>query len=165
MHSKRLVLIGVLAAACSSPAPTDFAGTYAMTVVDGANDCQFPNWKDGTTDTNITVQITQDAGLAQVIIPTNTALATIMNFFLGTNSLAGTVSNNELKANLIGTQPIPQGTCTFTVDLALDMTLDSNSVASGTLTYTPVVTKGDASCTVLDSCSNSQTVSGPRTSQ
>jgi hypothetical protein len=164
MHWNKLFVLGILSAACGSSTPTNFAGTYTITIVDGANACQFPNWNPGDASTNITAQITQDASLAQIMFPPNTLVGAYMLVVLGTDSFSGQVTGNEFKASYLGSKPITQGSCTYNVKVDLDVTLDTNDLVSGTLTYTPL-TNGDASCGALNACSNVQTVNGARTAK
>ena len=164
MSWRKLFLLGILAVACGNTPPTNFAGSYAITIVNGDNGCQLQNWKVGDASTNITATVTQDSGLAQLTIPTNTLAGAYLLLVLGTNTFSGTVSGDEFTANYLGTPSQTQNGCTYTTKATLDVTLDANSVISGTITYTPQ-TNGDASCGVLNTCSYSQTVSGTRTSQ
>jgi len=164
MVSRKLFLLGILAAACGNTPPTNFAGSYALTIVNGDNACQLQNWKAGDSSTNITADITQDSGLAEITIPGNTLAGAFLLLTLGTSTFSGTVTGNELTATYLGTQTQTQNACNYTTKATLDVTLDANSVVSGTITYTPQ-TNGDASCGVLNTCSYSQTVSGTRTSQ
>ena len=71
-------------------------------------------------------------------------------------------ARNAFTSEFIGTKTATQGSCSYTVNVGVAATLDSNNVLSGTLTYTPA-TNADASCGVLNSCSNTQTVAGTRT--
>lgn len=165
MRLGKTFLLGVFCAACGSGAPTNFAGTYTVTVIDGTNDCQFNDWKQGNASTNITATITQDVGTAQLVFPSSTLLGTFLILYLGSNSFSGTVTGDNFTANLLGTKSTTvQGTnCTYAVNMHLEVTLDSQNNLSGTLTYTPS-TNGDPSCGVLNTCTNSQTVTGARVS-
>ncbi len=160
MKRRTLVTIAILSAACSST-PTNFAGSYAVTVVEGANNCGSSGWTAGSS-TNLTAQITQDGQIAQFTIPSNTVPGAYLLLVLGTNTFSGTVTANEFTATYLGTKQSTQGTCTATVNTTLDVKLDANSVLSGTLTFTPV-TNGDPSCGVLNQCTNTDTISGSRT--
>jgi hypothetical protein len=163
MHKGKLIAIAMVAAACGGGTPTNFAGTYTITVVNGANDCNSAGWTQGDSSTNITAQITQDGTTAQLQIPTNTLAGAYLLLAIGTNSFAGIVQGDDFTATLLGTKSTTQGGCIFTINTKLDVTLDTNGVISGTLTYTPA-TNHDASCGTLETCSNQQTVSGSRTS-
>ena len=159
---KRLLLCA-LSAACSD-VPTNFAGDYTMTLVNGPNDCNFQDWTQGSTS-NVTATISQSGSNATVTF-TNALTALYLDALLGTHVFSGTVTASELKASYVGGKSIAvSGTaCTYTVDLTLDMTLDANGVLSGTVTIVPV-TNRDASCGATNTCtSNVDTVSGARTS-
>lgn len=153
--------MGILTAACSST-PANFAGSYAATVVEGANNCNFGGgWTEGSS-TSVTAQITQDGSDAQFTVPTSTGVGLFLLFALGTNTFAGKVVGNDFTATYLGTKQTQQGACTYTVNTKLDVTIDGNNVISGTIGFTPA-TNGDPSCGTLNQCTNTDTVSGSRT--
>lgn len=160
MNFSRLALIGCLAA-CSSSPPTNFAGDYSVQLVDGANDCGFANWTAGSTS-NVKVTMTQDGSTGQFTVD-DALIAAYLNLVVGASTFVGSVKDDTFSASFLGVKTVTQGACSYTVNTKLSMKLDSNNVLSGTLTYTPA-TNDDASCGVLNTCSDSQTVSGSRTS-
>ncbi len=156
--------LGLFALACSSNAPADFTGNYDVTVTDGTNNCGFGNWNDGQATSNITASISQDASamsVAQVTVTGLTALT--LDLVLGTHTFSNAqVKGDTLTANVLGTPKLTvQGTaCGYTVNAHMELTLSGNTI-NGTIDYTPQ-TNGDASCGVLNSCTNTQTISGAR---
>lgn len=164
MRWTKLLVLGAVSAACGNSTPTNFAGTYNVTLVDGANDCNISGWTPGTANPNITATITQDGAFAQLSVPSGTATGFLLVLFLGTNSFPGDVEGDQFTTNYLGTkQQTVNGTnCTYNVRAQLSLTLAADDSVSGSLTYVPV-TNGDASCGVLNACSNSQSVVGSRT--
>ncbi len=163
MHKGKLFFIALAAAACGGGGgtPTNFAGTYTVTVVDGADNCGLGNgWTSGSSTSGIPAQITQDGAVAQLTV--NGGVGALLSFFVGTNSFAGDVKGDTFTANFLGTKQQAQGACSYTTNTKLEITLDANNVVSGTIDYTPA-TNNNASCGVLSSCTNTQTVSGSRT--
>jgi hypothetical protein len=160
MNFSRLALLGFLAA-CSSSPPTNFAGDYSVQLVDGANDCNFANWTAGSTS-NVKITMTQDGSTAQFTVD-DAIVAAYLNLVIGASTFSGGVKDDTFSASFLGVKTATQGACSYTINTKLAMTLDSNNVLSGTLTYTPA-TNADASCGPLNTCSQMQTVSGSRTS-
>ncbi len=146
--------------ACSGSSPTNFAGTYSVTVTNQANNCGFQNWTDGNTTAGIPITFTQDGATAQLNI--QGLAGAYVALIAGSSSIQGKVEGNTFTGELLGTKTATQSTCGYTVNTKVAATLDANGVLSGTLTYTPI-TNGDAACGTLNTCSNNQTVSGNRT--
>jgi hypothetical protein len=159
MTFRKLFVLSAFAVACSG-SPTNFAGSYTMTVKSNANTCGFQNWTDGSTTAGIAATFTQDGTNAQLNV--QGLIGTYLALVVGTSSFQGTVSGNAFTSEFLGTKTATQGACSYTINVGVAATLDSNNVLSGTLTYTPA-TNADASCGVLNSCNNTQTVSGTRT--
>jgi hypothetical protein len=158
MRLPKLVLLGFLYA-CSSSTPANFAGTYNTTFVEGANDCNLANWTQGSSAANIQVQFTQDASTAQLTV--NGLVGTYLQLVLGTKSFPGTVNGNVFTANYLG-PATTNGNCTSSTNITISVTIDGNNNLSGTITLTPK-TNADASCGVLNTCSNQDVVTGART--
>ena len=160
MTFRKLFVLAALSAACSGGAPTNFAGTYTVTTTENANDCNFANWTPGSSSSGIPATFTQDGTAAQLNI--QGAWGVLIAAYVGTSSFQGTVSGNTFTSEYLGTKTATQGACSYTANISISTSLDSNNVLSGTLTITPV-TNGDPSCGVLNTCSNNETVSGTRT--
>jgi hypothetical protein len=160
MTFRKLFVLAALSAACSGSTPTNFAGTYTVTVVDNANQCGFANWTAGNSTAGIPVTFTQDGTHAQLNV--QGLVGTYLALVVGTSSFQGNVSGNTFTSEYIGAKSTAQGTCSYTVNVGVSATLDTNNVLSGTITYTPV-TNADLSCGPLNACANTQTVSGTRT--
>ena len=152
--------MGILTAACSST-PANFAGSYAVTAVSGANDCGFAGWTEGGS-TQVTATITQDGSDAQFTVPPSTGVGFVLVAFLGTSTFAGKVVGDEFTATYLGTKQAQQGSCMYTVNTKLDITIDDKGTINGTLAFTPA-TNADPSCGALNQCTNTDTVVGART--
>jgi hypothetical protein len=159
MRLPTLLLVAV-SLACGGGAPANFAGTYSVTVVDGANNCNLANWTPGNSAGNIPIQITQDNTLAQVTI--QGLVGGLLSLEIGTNVFSGTVSGNTFTATHLGTNTQTQQSCMYTVNTTISSTVDANNNLSGTITYTPK-TNSDPTCGALQTCVNQQTFTGART--
>ena len=160
MTFRKLFALSAFVVACSSSAPTNFAGTYTLTETENANTCNLANWTQGST-TTFTAQFTQDGTNAQITI--EGVLGGIIQLLVGTATFQGTVSGNTFTAEYIGTKSQTDGACSFTENIAVSASLDSNNVISGTITLVPV-TNNDPSCGAKNACpGNTETLSGNRT--
>ena len=160
MSFRKLFVLSGFVVACSS-APTNFAGTYAFTETENADNCNFGSstWTQGSTST-FTGNFTQDGTAAQITV--TGAVALYLDLVVGTATFQGTVSGNTFTTEFIGTKKTTDGACSYTENIGISASLDSNSVISGTITLTPV-TNNDPSCGAKNSCSNTETLSGNRT--
>ncbi|HEX4513335.1 MAG TPA: hypothetical protein VH054_07355 [Polyangiaceae bacterium] len=162
MRFRKLFVLSAFAfaSACSST-PTNFAGTYTLSTTQNADDCNLgsASWTPGST-TNFTGTFTQDGTAAQITVTGGAAV--VLNVVVGTDTFQGSVSGNTFTSELIGTKKQTDGACSWSTNIAISASLDSNSVLSGTITLTPI-TNGDPSCGAKNSCANTETVSGNRT--
>jgi hypothetical protein len=118
------------------------------------------NWTQGSSLTGVSVQLTQDGTTAQLTV--NGLFGAYLQAALGTKSFAGTVNGNTFTATYLGTTAASSGTCMYTVNLTISCTIDGNNNLSGTITFTPK-TNADASCGVLSTCVNQETLTAART--
>lgn len=161
MRLPTLLVIVASSLACGGGTPSNFAGTYSVTVVDGANNCNMNNWTQGNSTANIPVQITQDNTLAQVTI--QGLVGGLLSLLIGTNVFSGSVSGNTFTATPhLGTNKQTQQSCVYTYNTTLSSTIDANNNLSGTISYTPQ-TNNDPTCGALQTCVNQQTFTGART--
>jgi hypothetical protein len=159
MKLGNFIALCVLAAACGGGTPTNFAGTYSITVTNQANNCSLTGWTDGTSTSGIPATMTQDGTTAQINVQGLVGLYLVG--VIGSSSIQGTVSGNTFTGEYLGTKHTQQGACDYTYNAKIVATLDANNVMSGTITYTPI-TNGDPSCGILNTCNNVQTVAGTR---
>lgn len=162
MHKGKLLFIALASGACSGGGtPTNFAGSYTITVVDGADNCNVGNgWTSGNSVNGISATISQDGAVAQLTV--NGLVGGYLSLVVGTNIFSGDVKGDTFTATLLGTKTQMQGACSYTTNTKLQVSLDTNNVISGTIDYTPA-TNNNAACGVLSTCTNTQTVSGSRT--
>jgi hypothetical protein len=162
MTFRKLVLpaFAFLGAVACSSAPTNFAGTYTLTTTENANTCGFANWTPGSTAT-FTAVFTQDGTSAQITI--QGLVGDFLKLAVGTATFQGTISGNTFTTEFIGQSKQTEGACSYSENIGISATLDTNSVISGTITVTPV-TNNDPSCGAKNNCAgNTETVSGNRT--
>jgi len=152
---------------CGSTTPVNFAGTYSVTIVSGANSCNLMNWTPGNSAGSIPVTITQDGSIAEFTV--SGLAGAYLLLVLGTESFSGTVTGDTFTATYLGTKTFTQQTCMYSINVDLSATLTSNTQLNGTLTYT-ATTNGDPTCGSLNTCNataaapQQQTVVGVRTS-
>src|SRR3954466_201306 len=130
MTFRKLFVSAACVAACSS-APTNFAGSYTLTETHNANTCGLPNWTPGSTLT-FTAAFTQDGTNAQITV--QGVLGGLLKLAVGTDTFQGSVSGNTFTSEYIGASPQSDGACTWTENLDISASLDSNNVISGTIT-------------------------------
>ncbi|HJK90712.1 MAG: hypothetical protein CMN29_34145 [Sandaracinus sp.] len=152
-----LALLGLLAS-CGDDAPADVAGSYTVTVTNGDNGCMVDGWDEGESTANIPLTVTQSD--ASAVAEVGGLTGTFLSGWIGSNRFQGAVSGRTLDLVLVGTREGSIPGCTYTVDAALEATVDG-SFLDGTVTYTPR-TDGAAGCGLLDACANVQTLVGTR---
>ncbi len=160
MRTSRFVLWALCvggALACSGGTPTNFAGTYTVTVVDGSNDCNFANWTPGSSNGNIPVTITQQGSTGQFAVGGLAGLFLLGG--LGSSSFASTISGDTMTATYLGTKQLTQATCLYSINANLSVTLTNSTNLNGTLTYS-AKTNLDPTCGSLNTCSQQQTIVG-----
>jgi hypothetical protein len=162
MRFRKLFVLSAFAFTCAcSSTPTNFAGTYSIITTQNADDCGLPGWQAGNTSSTFAVVFTQDGTNATLTV--QGLLATALDLYVGTHVFSGSVSGNTFTSEYVGSKTATDGACSYTLNIAISTSLDSNNVISGTLTITPV-TNNDASCGAKNLCNNTETVSGNRTS-
>ncbi len=153
--------LGFVVVACSSN-PVDFTGNYNLTVTDGTNNCGFGSWTEGQAS-NVPATITQDPSNMSAAQVTITGFTGHLDLVLGTHTFANAVVKGDtLDANVVGTPhlTVQNTACGYTVNAHMQLTLSGNNL-NGTIDYTPQ-TNGASSCGALNSCTNSETISGSR---
>jgi hypothetical protein len=146
----------VVGAACSSSSsgpPADVAGTYTLSVTDGANGCTIPNFTTGATSTGVMVQITQSGSNVSATVMGYSGL--VLAFATG-NTLSGTISGNQ--ATLTATGNHTQGNCAYTTTASSSMTFSGKQV-QGSISYTDTG-NGSTDCGALQQCTSTQTFTG-----
>jgi hypothetical protein len=145
---------------CSSSTPANFAGMYSATLVENADNCSLPGWMAGNSVSNIQLTFTQDGSTTQANVGGLAGL--FIQSYIGTDTFSGVTSGNTFTATVLGQNSKNQTTCTYTVNLNISVTIDSNDNLSGTVTLTPQ-TNNDPACGVLNMCNNTETLSAART--
>jgi hypothetical protein len=138
--------------------PADVAGNYTVSVTNAANGCNLASWTEGNSATNIPVTITQDGDTAVATIEGLTG--TYVMAALGSRSFTGQVSGSDLDLELVGTNPLTMGNCTYTYNALLAGTIDGD-VITGTITYT-AATNDQPDCAGIEGCESVQNMNGTR---
>lgn len=156
MRTFPLVLLLAAGAACSSSnsgPPADVAGSYTLSVTDGANGCSIPNFTTGATSTGVMVQITQNGSSVSAAVMGYSGL--VLAFATG-NTLSGTISGNQ--ATLTASANHTQGNCAYTTTATANMTFDGHQM-QGDISYSDVG-NSSSDCGALQQCTSTQTFTG-----
>lgn len=145
-------------AACGSD-DVSAAGDYTLTVTDGANGCNLPNWTTGATST-ATVTLTQSDNNVTAVVGGVAGLA--LDLGLGGHSFTGKISGGDLDLHLFGTRSNTSGNCTYTVNAEIRAVVSGNML-TGQIDYKSA-TNGNPDCSAIDHCDSFQELSGPRAS-
>jgi hypothetical protein len=149
-----------LLAACGSD-PADVAGEYSISLTSRDNGCNFDNWMEGDTASNIPITMTQsteDPSMATAVV--NGAAGVYLDVLLGSRTYTGDVDGSSLDLTLFGETTGMDGNCTFTVNSVLDATLDGD-VLSGEIRYEKA-TNGNPDCADSEGCASRQEFNGTR---
>jgi hypothetical protein len=141
----------------SSTPPSDFSGTYSISVTNGDNGCNYANWVQGNSAQNISFDIAQSGSQA------SGTLKGLANFYfavLGIGTLQGTVNGANASLTAVGTTSLRQGNCAYFVRATANIQLTGNAL-NGTMTYSDQV-NGSPDCGPLTTCESHQSVSGSR---
>ena len=154
----RWLWLWLCVAACSSD---DFnaAGDYTVTVTDGNNGCNLPNWTSGATS-SATVTVTQSQNNVTAVV--NGVAGVALNLGLGSNSFTGKIDGGDLDLHLFGTRINTAGNCTYTLNAEIRASVNGNNL-SGQIDYTSA-TNGNPDCATIGKCDSFQDLSGMRMS-
>src|SRR5262245_57064299 len=85
---KPTIVIVLFLAACGGGDPADVAGDYSISLTNGENGCDFANWMEGETATNVPVVITQgsEGEEDQATAVVNGAAGTYLDLVLGSRT-------------------------------------------------------------------------------
>jgi len=157
---KRLLLLAVATLGCGGD-PVDAEGTYTLSVTNRDNGCNFANWQEGDSATNIKVAINQEGENANADVMDGTRA--VLDFLIGGHTFNGKVDGNELDLVLLGTRSSTQGNCTLTVDAQLLAELNGD-VLTGRFNYS-YNGNGNSDCAPYDGCITYQDMNGTRPPQ
>lgn len=138
--------------------PVDAAGSYTVSVTNGANACDFANWQVGAVVTGVPLTITQDQ--ADLTARIEGLIGSFLEVIIGSRVFQGEVTGDAVELTLFGTNAFTVGACTYTVNGTVRATVDGD-VVEGALEYRPS-TNGSPDCGVLDGCSSEQLFNGTR---
>jgi hypothetical protein len=151
-----LLLVG----ACGGD-PVNAEGSYTISVTNKTNGCNFTNWNEGDSATNIGVVINQEGSDANADVMGATRV--YLDLVLGSHVFNGSVDGNDLDLAIAGTRSATMGNCTLTVDAELLATL-SGDVLTGRINYS-YHGNGNTDCAPYDGCISYQEMNGTRPPQ
>lgn len=156
LHARMLALASLLAltASCST-SPANVAGTYTVSLTNGANACMFSNW-DGMTTMNVPLVITQSGG--SVTGTVGGVAGVYYDALFGSHVFLGDVSGSHMDFVIHGTT---HDSCGATLDAHASVELVGDTLTSGTINYTyaNVVSTCEA---YKATCTTSQLFNGTR---
>ncbi|MBT8496164.1 MAG: hypothetical protein KJO07_24175 [Deltaproteobacteria bacterium] len=138
--------------------PADFEGNFTIAVTSRDNGCNFDNWMEGDTASNIQMTITQEG--AEVTATIEGLVGAYLNLVLGDNEFNGDADGNDVVLTLFGTNSATEGNCTYTVNGVVDGELNGD-VLEGQLRY-EAATNGNPDCAALEGCASVQDFNGTR---
>jgi len=165
--TKRALSVAALVgcSAASTATVLSVAGTYSVSVVDGANACGIPLVTQGKVTAGVPLSIAQDAAIPQnMTVTVGGTTGSILSTVAGTNVLTGTLGGSQ--ATLVpealdaGIPSVDAAGCSYTTSVSMAASFAGDTV-QGTLTYT-LTTAGNA-CGALASCQTVQALAGAMT--
>lgn len=152
------LMAAVLTLGCGGSDPADVAGSYTISITNGANGCALANWTEGNTSSGIAVTITQDGESVQAAV--GGVAGGVLNVVLGSATFTGDVDGHDVGLSIVGTVARNQGNCAYTYDALLDGT-SADDFLSGTIEYR-ARTNGGTDCGTLTGCVSTQQFNGTR---
>ena len=131
---RSLAWVLLVAAACGGD-PKNFTGMYSLSLTNGENGCGFASYNVGTTTTGVPITITQVEGDANLVVQVEGAAALLVFAVTGSARFTGEVDGSNMEATIVGTLPITEGACTYTVTATIDATISGDTL-TGTIRYT-----------------------------
>lgn len=155
----------MMAAVLSTPAcdgdPADVAGNYTLAITKRDNGCNFDNWTEGDTDTNIPLVITQEG--SNVTGTVEELWGAFLNAWLGSKVYSGTVDGHDVTMTIIGTRSTTEGNCTYTFNSTIDAHL-AGDLLEGWVEYT-AATNDNSDCSSIEGCVSRHQFNGTRPPQ
>jgi hypothetical protein len=144
--------------AAPDAAPPDAAGSYSVTITNGANQCAFAGFTEGAVATGVPLAVTQED--TAVTATVEGAAGAFLDLALGSREFEGAIDGSALALTLFGTTPFMVGACTYTINGEASATLDGDLI-EGSIEYRPS-TNGSPDCGVLETCVTAQQFNGTR---
>jgi hypothetical protein len=144
--------------AAPDAAPPDAAGSYSVTITNGANQCAFTGFTEGAVATGVPLAVTQED--AAITATVEGAAGAFLDLALGSREFEGAIDGSALALTLFGTTPFMVGACTYTINGEVSATLDGDLI-EGSIEYRPS-TNGSPDCGVLETCVTAQQFNGTR---
>ncbi len=137
-------------------------GQYDMTVHNGTNGCQFEDWVEGDTATDIGLRIEQDQKDLVGRLEGSVG-SLVVALALGTAEFTGEVASNRVTLVAVSPYVSRDGSCTFSREVTLRGELNGN-VMSGEIEHS-LATNDAPGCEGLEDCVSVQTFDSIRTSE
>jgi hypothetical protein len=156
---RRLAAAAVTTAlACGSSTPADVSGQYTVDITDEQNGCAFSDFTEGSSATDIPVEVNQDN--ASITVTVMGVAGAVLTLGLGNDAFTGTVDGESFNATVVGNKSFGSGGCSYTLNAAITGTITGDAIA-GSIDYTSETTSGSA-CGSITGCETTQDYSGTR---
>lgn len=158
--TRTLALAFAISACGGSDDPVNFNGTYATTITNGGNGCEFAGWMVGNKTENVEVVMATDPTDAKSVVVTVQGFAGgFLEIFVGSRIFISNTDGNEISGLLLGRESTDAG-CMQQSRIRINGKLTGDKL-DGTLTYGFVV-KNPAACGIKATCATQQTIVGSR---
>ena len=153
---KRLILLALVAAGCTSDVNAE--GTYTISVTNRTNGCNLANWTEGDTASNITVAMSQEDNRLTADVMGVTRI--YLDIVLGGHVFTGHVHGDELDLLLESSRSQTTGNCVYTINAHMLSVLDRDTLI-GRINYESA-TNGNSDCAGITGCVSYQDMNGTR---
>lgn len=154
---KRLLVLGVVLAACGGGSDANVAGNYTMATTNRDNGCNFAGYTVGAQNM-VGVNITQTNSKLSATVTGGGGF--LLALVVGTNVYTGDVDGNDVDLEIIGNIAMNNGNCAFTYNSEIHAKADGNSM-SGRIEYR-AVTNNNSDCAAITNCLTFQEFAGSR---
>lgn len=145
--------------------PVDMAGEYDLTITNGDNGCGFAQWTVGTITRSVPLTITQgDPGPADVIGIIGGIVGLTLRLSVGSDTLRGTVTGDDVEMSLLGQEQGADEGCTYRALGTAYGTLTGDAL-QGRVEYTYVIVHDGGNCGDKADCVSVQNFIGARPPQ
>jgi hypothetical protein len=166
---RALLLAACAAAACSAASiatEPNVAGLYAVSLVDGANQCQLPGWTERQSAQGVPFTFAQDpTNNANISAVVGAEAGAYIAALTGTTQLCGTIGGNQASvatgacADAGSTDAATRiDGCTFGVGATIAATFQNDTV-QGTVSY-GISNSSGPGCSTLGACQSVQAFAG-----
>jgi hypothetical protein len=143
----------------SSSSPSDISGSYSIALTNQSNGCQFANWTNGSTASDVHFDVQQQGPNVSATVTGVAGL--LFDLILGGKpQFQGTVTDSSFTMAAVGANSATDSQCAYTIQATMAGSSDGDTI-QGQLTYTET-TNGSPDCGYHATCSSVQSYAGAR---